>query len=260
MEKLEYCYHSHTKRCGHACGEDEEYVIKAIQLGIKRLGFSDHVFLPKGYEQPGTRGNFDRLDDYLNSIKSLKEKYKNQIDIIVGFEAEYSDAFVEYYKYLLKDKVDYLILGQHCYEQDGKLLWYFFEDCPIEYIQKYVDHILKGLKTGLFKILAHPDLFMLLQGEWNKEIERESRRLLKGCEELNIPIEINMGGLRRLHYNEVNYSYPNLNFFKLVKDYKIKVVLGVDAHNPNDYNDEDVEKAIEFAKRAGVEIDWDYTI
>ena len=102
MGKLKYCYHSHTKRCGHACGEDEEYVIKAIQLGIKRLGFSDHVFLPKGYEQPGTRGNFDRLDDYLNSIKSLKEKYKNQIDIIVGFEAEYSDAFVDYYKYLLK--------------------------------------------------------------------------------------------------------------------------------------------------------------
>ena len=44
---MKYCYHTHTKRCGHAVGEDEEYVIEAIKAGIKDLGFSDHVFLKK---------------------------------------------------------------------------------------------------------------------------------------------------------------------------------------------------------------------
>ena len=260
MEKLDYCYHSHTKRCGHALGEDEEYVLNAIKAGIKRLGFSDHVFLPTGYEQPGTRGRFDQLDDYLRSVKALKEKYKDQIDILVGFEAEYYDIFEEYYKYLLKEKIDYLILGQHCGIRDGKFYWYCYDNCPIERIKEYVDDVIKGLKTGLFKYLAHPDLFMLSQNEWNTDLERESRRLLKACEDLHIPVELNLCGMRRRYYNEVNHSYPNINFYKLIKDYNLKVVVGVDAHDPSQYLDDKLNAAIDFAKRAGFEIDWDYKI
>ena len=260
MEKLVYCYHTHTKRCGHAIGEDEEYVKAAIKFGIKRLGFSDHVILPRGYEQKWTRGSFDELDGYINSIKSLKEKYKDQIDIKIGFEAEYSEAFLGYYRDLLKNKIDYLILGQHCYEEDGRLLWYFDKDAPIEAVQKHVDHVISGLKTGLFKYVAHPDVFMISQGGWNQDLERESRRILKTCEELNIPVELNMCGMRRPTYNEVNYSYPNINFYKLVKEYKVKVVLGPDVHNPEHFFDGTFEKAVDFAKRAGLTIDWDFII
>ena len=35
-------YHTHTKRCNHALGEDREYVEAAIKAGLKVLGFSDH--------------------------------------------------------------------------------------------------------------------------------------------------------------------------------------------------------------------------
>ena len=35
-------WHTHTSRCGHAVGTDEEYVQAAIQGGLKTLGFSDH--------------------------------------------------------------------------------------------------------------------------------------------------------------------------------------------------------------------------
>ena len=260
MHKLDYCYHSHTARCGHAFGEDEEYVQKAVELGIKRLGFSDHVFLPKGYEQPGIRGSFSELDEYINSVKELKEKYSSQIDIKIGFEAEFSRKFVDYYKFLLNEKVDYLIMGQHCYEEDGRLHWYFYQNCPIDCIKKYVDDILDGLETGMFKYLAHPDLFMSSQPTWNEELERESRRLLKGCERLNIPVELNVCGMRRRNYNEVNYSYPNINFYKLIKDYNLKVVFGIDAHDPSHYNQGEIDKAIDFANRAGINIDWDYII
>ena len=54
---LKYHYHTHTKRCGHAQGEDEEYVLSAIKHGFKFLGFSDHVMLP-GHPQPGVRGDY----------------------------------------------------------------------------------------------------------------------------------------------------------------------------------------------------------
>lgn len=36
-------YHTHTTRCFHAIGKDEEYVKAAIQANIKELGFSDHT-------------------------------------------------------------------------------------------------------------------------------------------------------------------------------------------------------------------------
>ena len=38
-------YHTHTTRCYHASGKDEEYVKAAIKAGIKELGFSDHIHL-----------------------------------------------------------------------------------------------------------------------------------------------------------------------------------------------------------------------
>ena len=39
----------------------------------------------------------------------MENKYKDKIDIIVGFEAEYMPLFLDYYKKLLKEDIDYLI-------------------------------------------------------------------------------------------------------------------------------------------------------
>ena len=259
MGKLLYNYHTHTYRCGHASGKEEDYVLAAIQLGIKRLGFSDHIILPQGYEQPGTRGSYDVLDDYLKTIKSLKEKYKDKIDIIVGFEAEYMPLFLDYYKKLLKEDIDYLILGQHCYYDNG-FRWYPHDNITSKGVKLYVDHILEGLRTGLFKYLVHPDLFMAAYSIWTEDIEKEARRLLKGCEELNIPIEINIYGMNKPGYDGYHHSYPNKHFFSLVKDYHLKVVLGIDAHQESIFKEENIEKALEFAKEMGIEVDLDYKI
>ena len=43
---MEYNYHTHTTRCHHANGTDEQYVLSAIKANYKGLGFSDHVMLP----------------------------------------------------------------------------------------------------------------------------------------------------------------------------------------------------------------------
>ena len=47
-------YHSHTKRCEHAIGEDEEYVKAAIANGFQVMGFSDHAPYA-GVHTPGER-------------------------------------------------------------------------------------------------------------------------------------------------------------------------------------------------------------
>ena len=258
MTNLIYNYHTHTKRCGHAFGEDEVYVLAAINYGIKRLGFSDHIILPQGFSQPTIRGNPNELEDYLKSINHLKEKYKDQIEIYIGFEAEYFPTMLDYYKNLLNGKIDFLIMGQHCCMKDNKFQWYFTKDSTSKDIHAYVDDVLEGLRTGLFKYLAHPDLFMHGFDDWDETMEYESRRLLKGCEELNIPIEINICGMRRKYYDGYHHSYPNHHFYDLIKDYNLKVVMGIDAHDPSHFNQREIDMGYEFARIHGISVDEDY--
>ena len=51
MKYLTQNFHTHTRRCGHADGEDREYVEAAIRAGIRILGFSDHspMIFPSGH-------------------------------------------------------------------------------------------------------------------------------------------------------------------------------------------------------------------
>ena len=240
--QLEYCYHTHTSRCGHAIGLDEEYVLSAIKLGIKRLGFSDHVFLP-GIIQEGIRGNYSLLDDYLSSINKLKEKYKDQIEILVGFEAEYLPNFVNYYKELLdSQKIDYLILGQHLYsDSNNQLHWFGVADT-----EKYFSNLIKGIKTGLFSYVAHPDIFMNSHYLFDSQLYDLSKRLLEVCQMYHIPLEINLGGYR------AHRRYPCVDFFKLASLYDVEFVIGVDAHSPKDFNEDDLVFLEHFIDITGV--------
>ncbi|MBO6242959.1 MAG: PHP domain-containing protein, partial [Clostridia bacterium] len=45
-----YCYHTHTERCGHAAKDtsDREFIENAIQGGIKKVAFTDHIPMPDG--------------------------------------------------------------------------------------------------------------------------------------------------------------------------------------------------------------------
>ena len=68
-------YHTHTYRCMHACGSDEDYVISAIKGGYQVLGFSDHA--PWNYESDFVahmRMPLVQFHEYAESIRKLKEK------------------------------------------------------------------------------------------------------------------------------------------------------------------------------------------
>ena len=97
-------YHTHTKRCQHARGEDREYVESAIAHGMKVLGFSDHCpwVFGDGYVS-GTRMRPDQLDDYFRSLTELKREYSSDIKIYIGFEAEYIPELMEAQDRLLAD-------------------------------------------------------------------------------------------------------------------------------------------------------------
>ena len=59
-------YHTHTFRCHHAKGEDEDYVLAAIANGVRILGFSDHApMLGPSYLKADIRMRPELLPDYV---------------------------------------------------------------------------------------------------------------------------------------------------------------------------------------------------
>ncbi|MGM9624341.1 MAG: PHP domain-containing protein, partial [Eubacteriales bacterium] len=58
-------YHTHTPRCGHAGGNEREYIENAIRAGIRTLGFADHAPypFPKSYRS-GMRMEVEETEAY----------------------------------------------------------------------------------------------------------------------------------------------------------------------------------------------------
>lgn len=231
-------YHTHTNRCGHAYGSDEEFVLAAINCGYTNLGITDHVFLP-GVEQTGIRGNYSLLDDYLNSINALKTKYRDDIEIKIGFEAEYYDDFIDYYKDLLESgKIDYLVLGQHCYynKEENKLIFYNSIHHDFNMLQKYKNDLIKGMDSGLFSFVAHPDLYMSGYDCWDEHAIQVAHEICQAAVRNKLPLEINLAGARHFrNKTHVPSGYPFDAFWEIVKLYPIEVTIGVDAHVPSEF-------------------------
>ena len=259
--QLTYNYHTHTYRCGHAQGKDKDYVLKAIEHGFKVLGFSDHVML-KGYKQPGIRGNYSKLKGYIRSINKLRKKYGKQIEIHIGFECEYYPAMVDYYKKLLKDgKIEYLLLGQHCFiNEKNKFEWYLGLDNKYERIKHYTEDLIKGMSTGLFTYVAHPDYFVRLFQEYDPVIEKYARMICKASLKYDVPLEMNVSGVKAWYLKENNLHFPCPHFWRIAGEMGVKTVLGIDAHDPKDFDEPNYKYAFDLIDKYQINLIKDFRI
>ena len=239
-------YHTHTARCGHATGEDRDYVEQALARGLKVLGFSDHVPMPfaDGHESH-FRIPRARLGDYVESVLALREEYKDRIRILLGFEAEYYPDYMERVEEMLAPyPVDYMILGQH-FNSSQELTYNPRPQEDEGALIQYVDRVLEGLASGRYLYLAHPDLFYFVGDQ--ALYQREMTRLCRGAEELNIPLELNMLGMRE------KKGYPRPFFWEIAARTGNRCIIGCDAHSPADVADPEQLANIEaFARQAGI--------
>ena len=119
-------YHTHTTRCLHATGSDEEFVLSAIKGGYQELGFSDHT--PWKYHTDyvsDIRMTPEELPEYVESLRSLQKKYKDQISIKIGLECEYFPEYIPWLKGVIKEyQLDYIIFGNHHFHTDEKFPYF----------------------------------------------------------------------------------------------------------------------------------------
>lgn len=233
--------HTHTKRCRHATGEDIEYVERAIEGGLKTIGFSDHApfRFPDGFESH-FRVPTEDAEEYIQSINRLKEEFKNEIDIKIGFEMEYYPLyFKDMLKYVCSLGAEYLLLGQHFTNNERPYgIRSNTQGHNAEELVLYVNTVIEGIESRAFTYVAHPDMFRY---DENDEIyKREMRRLCRTAKKENIPLEINFLGIRD------NRAYPNPLFWQVVGEEGCSVVFGFDAHEPKAAYD---DKSLEIAKQ-----------
>lgn len=245
---MNYNYHTHTFRCSHATGTEEEYIQRAIENGIVHMGFSDHIPLrfPDGSESK-YRVPVDQVSDYVETLQALREKYAGRLALHIGFEMEYyPDFFAQMYRDARAWGAEYLILGQHFTRAENvDRLHATADHSDPEQLAQFTDLMLEAIATGAFSYIAHPDVYRFSGDE--AAYREQSERLCLAAKEANVPLEINFLGLREGRH------YPNPVFWEIAGKVGAPVTFGFDAHNAlSAYDGESEQKALALVRTYGL--------
>jgi len=233
--------HNHTPLCNHAEGTIDEYIINAIDAGTQFFGFADHA--PMDFD-PKYRMKFTDIQNYESDVISAKEKYKDKIDILLGYEVDYLPGHMD--ERVLNANVDYLIGSVHFIEGWGfdnpEFIGKWEEQDIDEIWQKYFDTIEAMAKAELFDIVGHLDLIKVFKFMPNKDITSMAKNALKAIKDADMTLELNVSGYRK----DVKEAYPSKTLLNVAFELGIPITFASDAHKPTQvalYNEEIVELA-----------------
>ncbi len=248
-------YHTHHYLCKHATGNVEDYVKEAIKSDFIELGISDHA-PNKRVNDRYVRMDINELPLYLKDIEANQVKYQGKIKILKGLEVEYFYDHEEYYQDL-REKVDYLVHGQHYISMTNTMdnLISGFSLTTKEQIDKYASYLEDAMASGYFDIMAHPDLYLHSYKNFDINAEEVARRICKAAVKYDLVLEYNANGYRKkgkMNGNKFVPNYPREAFWKIVKEYNCKTILGSDAHEPKMLYDNTVKKAEEDYLKLGL--------
>ena len=241
--------HNHTILCNHATGTVDEYIEKAIELKIDQYGFSCHA--PMNYD-PKYRMDISQKSLYEKWVLDAKEKYKNQIKILLAYEVDYLEGFI--LDEIINSKVDYLIGSVHFLKNKSDM-WGFdnpefigvYQSKDIDTIWiEYFEAIKSMAKTGLFDIVGHLDLIKVFKFLPKKDIRLIAKDTLVQIKKSNMILEINPAGLRK----PITETYPSKELLELAFEMEIGITFGSDAHSVEQVGFK-YEEAISLAKEIG---------
>ncbi len=243
-------YHIHTKLCGHAAGEMEQYVERAIEIGLSEIGFSDHLpFLD--VDCPGLAMKLSELPQYVQSVEQLRQQYPNII-IRLGIEVDYFPHLEKQFADLLAQyPFDYVYGSIHFLDNwsfDSPFALHEWNLADIDQVyEQYIGLLHQAARSGLFDILSHLDLVKIYGFRPGRDMLPLWESLIKTVRENGLAIEINTSGLRK----PVGEIYPSEEIVELISRYRVPIVFGSDAHRPEDVG-RDFELAKALALKCGI--------
>ena len=243
-------YHIHTNLCGHAIGEPAEYVRAAAELGLREIGFSDHM--------PLLRIKDDRLSmepHQLPHYVSLVEGARGVADDVtvrLGIEMDYFPGQMdEIWDAAAGIDFDYVYGAVHYIDgwgfDDSRRLSSYQGRDPDETYERYFGLFCEAAREGGFDIMAHPDLVKKHGIICEAPLDDMYETAAAALREAGVAIEVNTAGLRV----RAAEAYPSLPFLKACSRHGVPVTLGSDAHAPHQVG-VDFDVALGLLARAGI--------
>lgn len=223
-------YHCHTI---YSDGKStmEENVKFAIEMGLEKIGISDH-----GYKHKGFGVKYKDYPKMKSEIEALREKYP-QIKILLGVEANILDdkGNIDVDDYIRK-YVDYVIAGYHFGSMPSNLRG----------LENHIRNFIKPLKPkeidyntrALVNAMHNNDIFILTHPGDKGLVYIEE--VAKAAEDTKTVLEINA------HHNNLSIEQ-----IEIAKAYDVLFSVGSDAHHYTHMKM--IEEAILRAEKAGLD-------
>jgi histidinol-phosphatase (PHP family) len=230
----------------------DRYLAAAEEAGIEELGVSEHVYRFRQalevWDHPFWVENArDDLDAYRDFVRTTPLRLGLEMDFVPGREDRIANL-------LDTQDLDYVIgsvhfVGDRAVDHEGWDAWGASGD-PDAVWRKYFETLGEAARSGLFDILAHPDL-VKVWGSARPLPARDPRfyyePALEAIAETGIAVEVSTAGLRK----PVGEIYPAPEFAALCVDAGAAFSLSSDAHLPADVGYE-YERALEAMDGWGV--------
>ena len=231
----------------------ERYRAAADERGIAELGVSEHVHRFSAalgvWQHPWWKQNArDDIDEYCAFLREAGLKVGIEADLVSGRE-EQMGALLDAREW------DYVVGSVHFIADEAVDMreseWDIWESRdPGEVWTRYFETLGHAATTGLFDILAHPDL-VKVWGRGAPQPEGDLRRYyelaMPGIEAADVAIEVSTAGLRK----PVGEIYPDPEFLRLCLELGKPVALSSDAHVPGDLG-HGYEEAVAYLRDLGV--------
>ncbi|HXR60861.1 MAG TPA: histidinol-phosphatase, partial [Solirubrobacterales bacterium] len=222
--------------------------------GIAELGVSEHIHRfrqalelwshPFWQEQA-----VDDLDAYCEFVRGTPLRLGLECDYIAGAEERTAALLEERDFDYVVGSVHFIGEGNAAIDHKGFDVWEGNGD-PDEIWRRYFEQLAACARSGLFDILAHPDL-VKVWGRATPLPERDPRAFyepaVEAIAESGIAVEISTAGLRK----PVGELYPSRRFAELCVEAGVSFALSSDAHLPEQVGFE-YERAVRFMDELGI--------
>ena len=236
----------------------ERYREVATERGIEELGVAEHVYrfvqALEVWAHPWFRHwAHDDIDEYCTFVRE-------HTDLRLGVEVDFVPGREDRTSNLLDGRDwDYVVGSVHFLRDNAVDLhddpdWEAFDvwrgGDPEKVWTRYFETLGEAARSGLFDILAHPDLVKL----WGRHVplpdgdpRRFYERAIDAIAESDVAIEVSTAGLRK----PVGEFYPAAPFLEMCLEAGRPVALSSDAHVP-DHLGYEYERAVEWLSDLGV--------
>ena len=225
--------HLHTPRCKHAKGPLEAYVERACQLGLRQVGFADHNPLPNKLGADVRMGESE-LDDYVADVLRLRDRFRGQIEVLLGIEMDYIEGLEAYCeKMIARYPWDYILGSIHYLDPECRISSWprrFTGDATALY-RRYFELVRKLVSSGLCDVVAHFDVVKRSGRSLPAPLDGDLRRTLAEIARADLCLEINTSGHRHPELAQPE-PYPSLPIIEQAVLLKIPLTVNSDAHEP----------------------------